>query len=42
MGANLVDAVWWPLIFLALWALPMGVLGAAAGRKGGKAMARKR
>ena len=31
VGANLVDAVWWPLIFLVLWALPMGVLGAAAG-----------
>jgi hypothetical protein len=34
IGANLVDAVWWPLIFLTLWALPMGVLGAAAGASG--------
>jgi hypothetical protein len=32
VGANLADAVWWPLIFLTLWALPIGVLGAAAGR----------
>jgi hypothetical protein len=32
VGANLGDAVWWPLIFLTLWAVPMGVLGAAAGR----------
>jgi hypothetical protein len=31
VGANLGDAIWWPLIFLALWAVPMGVLGAAAG-----------
>jgi hypothetical protein len=31
VGANLVDAVWWTLLFLALWALPLGVLGAAAG-----------
>ena len=31
VGANLGDAVWWPLIFLTLWALPLGVLGAAAG-----------
>jgi hypothetical protein len=34
VGANLVDVVWWPLIFLTLWALPMGVLGAAAGSSG--------
>jgi hypothetical protein len=31
MGANLGDAIWWTLIVLALWALPLGVLGAAAG-----------
>jgi hypothetical protein len=31
VGANLGDAVWWLLILLALWALPLGVLGAAAG-----------
>ena len=31
VGANLGDAVWWLLIFLALWAIPLGVLGAAAG-----------
>jgi hypothetical protein len=31
VGANLGDAVWWTLITLALWALPLGVLGAAAG-----------
>jgi hypothetical protein len=31
VGANLGDAVWWILIFLALWAVPLGVLGAAAG-----------
>jgi hypothetical protein len=31
VGANLDDAVWWLLIVLALWALPLGVLGAAAG-----------
>jgi hypothetical protein len=24
-------AVWWTLIVLALWALPLGVIGAAAG-----------
>ena len=23
VGANLVDAVWWPLILLTLWALPL-------------------
>jgi hypothetical protein len=31
MGANLGDAIWWTLIMLVLWALPIGVLGAAAG-----------
>jgi hypothetical protein len=31
VGANLADAVWWPLILLGLWALPMAVLGATAG-----------
>jgi hypothetical protein len=25
VGANLVDAVWWPLTFLTLWALPMAL-----------------
>jgi hypothetical protein len=30
-GVNLGNAVWWPLIVLVLWALPLGVLGAAAG-----------
>ena len=25
VGANLGDAVWWLLTFLALWALPLGV-----------------
>jgi hypothetical protein len=30
VGANLNDAVWW-LLILALWVLPLGVLGAAAG-----------
>jgi hypothetical protein len=33
MGANLGDATWWILIVLVLWALPLGVLGAAAGRR---------
>jgi hypothetical protein len=31
VGANLGNAIWWPLMFLVLWALPLGVLGAAAG-----------
>jgi hypothetical protein len=31
VGANLDDAVWWSLMVLVLWALPLGVLGAAAG-----------
>jgi hypothetical protein len=26
MGANLGDAIWWTLVVLVLWALPMGVL----------------
>ena len=30
-GINLGDAVWWSLTHLILWALPLGVLGAAAG-----------
>jgi hypothetical protein len=30
-GVNLGDAVWWTLTFLILWAVPLGVLGAAAG-----------
>ena len=38
MGANLGDAIWWTLVVLALWALPLGVLGAAAG----SALARRR
>ena len=38
MGANLGDATWWTLVVLALWALPLGVLGAAAG----SALARRR
>jgi hypothetical protein len=31
LGANLGDATWWTLVMLALWALPLGILGAAAG-----------
>jgi hypothetical protein len=31
VGANLGDAVWWTLVVLLLWALPLGVIGAAAG-----------
>jgi hypothetical protein len=31
VGVNLGDAVWWTLVALVLWALPFGVLGAAAG-----------
>src|SRR6266699_2813306 len=26
MGANLGNAIWWPLVFLLLWALPLGAL----------------
>jgi hypothetical protein len=31
VGANLGDAVWWTLLSALLWALPLGVIGAAAG-----------
>lgn len=31
MGANLGDAIWWTLIVLVLWTMPIGVLGAVAG-----------
>jgi hypothetical protein len=31
MGANLGDAIWWTPVTLVLWALPLGVIGAAAG-----------
>jgi hypothetical protein len=34
VGVNLGDAVWWPLVFLTLWAVPLGVVGAAAGSAG--------
>jgi hypothetical protein len=33
VGANLGDAVWWTLVLLALWAVPLGVIGAAAGTR---------
>jgi hypothetical protein len=31
VGANLGDAIWWTLVVLVLWTMPIGVLGAAAG-----------
>ena len=31
VGANLGDAIWWMLVVLVLWTMPIGVLGAAAG-----------
>jgi hypothetical protein len=31
LGANLGDAIWWTLVVLVLWTMPIGVLGAAAG-----------
>ena len=34
VGINLGEAIWWTLILLVLWALPIGVLGAAAGSAG--------
>jgi hypothetical protein len=43
VGANLGDAIWWTLVTLALWALPLGVLGAAAGsRRARRRRARER
>jgi hypothetical protein len=43
VGVNLGDAVWWTLVTLVLWALPMGVLGAAAGsRRARRRRARER
>jgi hypothetical protein len=36
VGANLGDAIWWTLVALVLWALPLGVLGAAAGSARGR------
>jgi hypothetical protein len=31
VGVNLSDAVWWTFTILVVWALPLGVLGAAVG-----------
>jgi hypothetical protein len=31
VGINLGDAIWWSVMLLLLWVLPLGVLGAAAG-----------
>jgi hypothetical protein len=42
VGANLGYAIWWPLVFLLLWALPLGVLGAAAGGALARRRARRR
>jgi hypothetical protein len=36
VGVNLGDAVWWTLALLALWVLPFGVIGAAAGSVGAR------
>jgi hypothetical protein len=36
VGVNLGDAVWWTLVLLALWVLPFGVIGAAAGSAGAR------
>jgi len=41
MGANLGDAIWWTLVTLALWALPLGVLGAATGARARRRRARE-
>ena len=34
IGVNLGDAVWWPLVFLALWAVPLGWLARPPGAHG--------
>ena len=31
VGINLGDAIWWSLMVLLLWVLPLGVIGAAVG-----------
>jgi hypothetical protein len=31
VGANLDDAIWWTLGFVVVWALPLGMIGAAVG-----------
>jgi hypothetical protein len=36
IGVILGDAVWWPLVFLTLWAVLLGVVGAAAGSAGAR------
>jgi hypothetical protein len=41
VGANLGDAVWWTLLVLVLWALPLGVIGAAAGSARSRRRARE-
>jgi hypothetical protein len=40
MGANLGDAIWWTLLPVALWAVPLGVLGAAGGSAGARRLRR--
>jgi hypothetical protein len=34
VGVNLGDAVWWPLVFLAVWAVPLGWLARPPGAHG--------
>jgi hypothetical protein len=40
VGGNLGDAIWWTLLLLALWAVPLGVLGAAGGSAGARRLRR--